>query len=403
MPGPDQLPQLDGFGITFPFPIRVAVCLVAGFWGFAVNLHVLKKANIDVPSLIRYPARTSSQRPHHIAAYRLAAFFSVPIATWYLIFLLATHRSRELVEQLDFIPLSVFVILLAILAWPYNRASRNGRIRLLKTLRRISIGGLAETQDGKFGDILLADALTSYSRVLGDLFVSFCMFFTYDISATSKPDRQCRKEFIVPLVVSLPSLIRFRQCLIEYIRARRATSPAERGRENQHLANALKYATALPMIWFAPKLRFYTPKDFHGYSEMTMWRLLFFFTFVNSAYTFWWDVVKDWDLTLFSPDRISKDYPYGLRRHRCFSSYRVYHYAIAVDLALRFTWLWRMFPGLGWLPETESGLFTLMMLEIFRRWMWVFFRIEAEWVRNTRGPVPDDVLLGDYNHKFDTD
>lgn len=156
----------------------------------------------------------------------------------------------------------------------------------------------------------------------------------------------------------------------------------------------------------------------------------FFFTFVNSAYTFWWDVVKDWDLTLFSPDRISKDYPYGLRRHRCFSSYRVYHYAIVVDLALRFTWLWRTFPGLGWLPETESGLFTLMMLEIFRRWMWVFFRIEAEWgkfftvpvlstvlvdvknefadmfcatVRNTRGPAPDDVLLGDYNHKFDTD
>ena len=28
--GPDQYAQLDGFGLTFPFPIRVAALLVAG-------------------------------------------------------------------------------------------------------------------------------------------------------------------------------------------------------------------------------------------------------------------------------------------------------------------------------------------------------------------------------------
>lgn len=28
--GPDQHAQLDGFGLTFPFPIRVAALLVAG-------------------------------------------------------------------------------------------------------------------------------------------------------------------------------------------------------------------------------------------------------------------------------------------------------------------------------------------------------------------------------------
>jgi hypothetical protein len=46
--------------------------------------------------------------------------------------------------------------------------SRNGRSRTLATLKRISIGGIAEAQDGKFGDVLLADALTSYAKVLGD-------------------------------------------------------------------------------------------------------------------------------------------------------------------------------------------------------------------------------------------
>lgn len=153
--------------------------------------------------------------------------------------------------------------------------------------------------------------------------------------------------------------------------------------------------------------------------------------------------MKDWDFTLFSPNRLDRDHPYGLRRHRNFSSDRLYHYVIIADLALRFSWLWRVIPGLAWLPETESGLFLLMFLEVARRWMWVFFRVEAEWskfylshlacnepsarqicpghygfdffgpiadhffscatVRNTQGPGPEDVLLGDFNHKFDAD
>jgi hypothetical protein len=229
----------------------------------------------DVPALVKYPGRTSSsQRPHHTAVYRLATFFTIPLTLWFVVFWLATRRSPELVERLDWIPQSVFIILLLILIWPFNRASRSGRIRFLLTLKRISIGGLAESQDGKFGDILLADALTSYARVLGDLYVSFCMFFTDGLAATSKPNRACGSDIVVPIIIAVPSLIRFRQCLIEYVRARRTTTRRETQKSNQHLANALKYATAFPVIWMASKMRNYNPLDFHGYSEMSMMRLL---------------------------------------------------------------------------------------------------------------------------------
>lgn len=190
-------------------------------------------------------------------------------------FWIATRRSTELVERLDFIPQSVFIVLLLILIWPFNRASRAGRIRFLLALKRVAIGGLAESQDGKFGDILLADALTSYARVLGDLYVSFCMFFTDGLAATSKPNRACGTDLVVPIIVAFPSAIRLRQCLTEYVRTRRAKS--RRGTTDggtQHLANALKYSTALPVIYLAAKLRNYNPLDFHGYSEMTIMRLL---------------------------------------------------------------------------------------------------------------------------------
>lgn len=66
-----------------------------------------------------------------------------------------------------------------------------------------------------------------------------------------------------------------------------------------------------------------------------------------------------------------------------------------------------------------------MFLEVARRWMWVFFRVETEWgeysffpysafvsvwlaaditsVRNNRGPAPDDILLGEFTGKKDQD
>lgn len=177
-------------------------------------------------------------------------------------------------ERLDFIPLSLFIVLLLVLICPLNRASRSGRIRFLLTLKRVAIGGLAESQDGKFGDILLADALTSYARVLADLYVSFCMFFTEGLAATSKPNRACGTDFIVPIIVAVPSAIRLRQCLTEYVRSRRTTSRREVSPGNQHLANALKYSTAFPVIWLAAKLRNYNPLDFHGFSETSSMRLL---------------------------------------------------------------------------------------------------------------------------------
>lgn len=95
-------------------------------------------------------------------------------------------------------------------------------------------------------------------------------------------------------------------------------------------------------------------------------------------YSFYWDVTKDWDLTLLTSSRTDPEHPYGLRRHRCFSD-RQYYVAILVDLGIRFAWLSRFVPGFLWLTETEGGIFTLMFLEVARRWMWIFLRVEAEW------------------------
>jgi hypothetical protein len=290
---------------------------------------------------------------------------------------------------------------------PLPFVSRNGRSRTLATLRRISIGGIAEAQDGKFGDILLADALTSYAKVLGDLFVSLCMFFSRGHSSTGPPNRNCGGAFWVPFIIAIPSLIRLRQCVTEYMRVQKANkrtghiSPAT-GWGGVHLANALKYSTAFPVIILSALQRSPDPSTF-GVSETTLFRMWLGAVVVNSGYSFYWDIARDWDLSLFSSpqERDSPEYPWGLRKHRWFHAKEFYYAAIVMDALLRCTWSLKLSPHLDHFNDLEGGIFTMEVLEVFRRWVWIFFRVETEWVRNHRGPAPDDILLGDVSNKYD--
>ncbi|KAK3942189.1 protein ERD1 1 [Diplogelasinospora grovesii] len=389
-------PELDSFSLTFPLPYRVAFIIILAVWGWGVNLHFLTRRGIDVPSLVRYPGRTSSsQLPHHLSTYRLAAFLSITSALSIVTFWLFSHRDPNLVIYYDWIPMTNLLVLAVLFALPLRglSVSHTGRSRLLWTLRRVSIGGLAEAKDGKFGDILLADVLTSYAKVMGDLFVCLCMFLTRNGSATDRPDRSCGGKVLVPLILAVPSAIRLRQCLIEFLRVRRAPSKST-GWGGQHLANAAKYSTAFPVIVLSALMRNL------GSDQGTttgLYRAWLVACMVNSFYSFYWDVAKDWDLTLFSDarERNAPDHPFGLRRRLLIHKPAVYYAVIVVDLLLRCTWSLKLSPHLDHITDFESSIFVIQFLEVFRRWMWIFFRVETEWIRNTStGPGLDGMLLG---------
>ncbi|KAJ9626564.1 protein-ER retention protein [Taxawa tesnikishii (nom. ined.)] len=185
----------------------------------------------------------------------------------------------------------------------------------------------------------------------------------------------------------------------------------------QHLANALKYSSAFPVIILSALQRGYDPAKI-GMSEAGLFRLWheelantegengrLLFVFLNSFYSFYWDVAKDWDLSLFSSSRERNDpeHPWGLRRNRYFHTHELYYAAIIVDLMLRCTWSFKLSPHLDHFNDLEGGIFLMELLEVLRRWIWIFFRVETEWVRNNRGPAVDDILLGDYAGKMDED
>ncbi|KAI9697599.1 MAG: protein-ER retention protein [Candelina mexicana] len=399
---PSVEPELDSFSLFLPLPYRVAIILVLGVWAWGLNLHYLYLIKIDVPALIRYPPRTSPTFPsHHLSTYRLATLLTIPLAVSLVIFWTVTHGQASLVLAWEILPASYLFLLVLCFFLPTQRLSRTGRYRFLSILKRVGVGGIAEAKDGKFGDVLVADVLTSYAKVFGDLFVSICMFFSGS-SSTGKPDRGCGGQYMVPLIISIPSLIRLRQCLIEYLRVRRDNRKAgglgASGWGGQHLANALKYSSAFPVVILSAMQRGYDPTKI-GISEKGLFRLWLLFVFLNSFYSFYWDVAKDWDLTLFSSaaERNNPEHPWGLRRHQHFHTKEMYYGVVIIDLMLRCTWSFKLSPHLDHFNDLEGGIFAMELLEVLRRWVWIFFRVEAEWVRNNRGPAPDDILLGEVN------
>lgn len=363
---------------------------LAAVWGWAINLHYLSSRTIDVPRLIRYPQRPSSQHlSHHESTYRLAAVLSGTFVLSIGIFWLFSQRDPSRVVSYDWMPMNYLVLLAVLFVLPMRSLSlsHTGRGRLLATLRRISVGGLAQASDGKFGDILLADVLTSYSKVVADLFVSICMMFFHGPtgSATDKPDRQCGGRVVVPLIMALPFLIRFRQCLIEFARVRSAPYKESVGWGGQHLANATKYATAFPVIILAAMQRNLPDTPENAAERTDLFRAWVVACVINSLYSFYWDVAKDWDLTLFSArdERAAPDRAYGLRRHLMIGSGpATYYVVIALDLVLRSTYVMKLSPGLDRISDFEGAIFLMEVLEVFRRWMWIFFRVETEWIRS---------------------
>ncbi|CEH15449.1 Predicted small molecule transporter [Ceraceosorus bombacis] len=135
----------------------------------------------------------------------------------------------------------------ALAVWPGEFAAKWTRVGFGRHLLHLLRPTLA--QGPTFPDVLLADILTSFAKVLGDVWLTACFLL---------PRRNHhewwngRGSLIVPCLATLPYLIRFRQCIAEYlVSAPVPGSNASSGKSMRPLANALKYASAFPVIWLS--------------------------------------------------------------------------------------------------------------------------------------------------------
>ncbi|WFD31793.1 protein-ER retention protein [Malassezia sp. CBS 17886] len=386
------------FSLLLPPAFRVLLMVALGLVGSAVDVQVLQGWGMNL-----WTSQGLAQLPSHHAPPSAAHAASSGAA---LLYLLAACYAGW-----------------AFVCWtPYwysvdtLHGVRTRGAQGWETLVRLCTPSLH--QPVLFCDVVAADILTSFAKVLGDVWQSLVVVYAtlegVVVNASFLWDAQM--SIVVPMLISAPYCIRLRQCLSEYL-----MTPAPT-RTRRPLYNALKYASAFPVIWMSALQRWtpHTPAmEAYGIFllprtlRQTLWLLAVLF---NTLFSFWWDVTNDWGLDLLQrpawetlrahhiPElhRRSDAHADGAeatastRHARRGSVLRgpekplplpavLYYAFILVNLVLRFTWSLKLSAHLQYLADWQRGLVLLEALEIVRRSVWVLLRVEWEYVRGGGG------------------
>ncbi|CAN1843815.1 SPX and EXS domain-containing protein 1 [Linum perenne] len=227
-----------------------------------------------------------------------------------------------------------------------------------------------------FSDFFVADILTSMSKVFSDMERSVCRMVHRQVATIAwfEADSICGSHSVaIPMVLVLPYLFRLFQCLRQYKDTREKTS----------LLNALKYSTAVPVI-FLSALKYHVFPDKWTNFYRPLW---LFSSVLNSLYSFYWDVTRDWDLSAFT--RIFKFNRPSVCSYIIHGRRWVYLWVIGSNLILRCTWTYKLSAHLR---HNYLTVFAITALEIFRRFQWVFFRVENEWNKMNAKSTPQLAL-----------
>ncbi|XP_055914256.1 xenotropic and polytropic retrovirus receptor 1 [Eupeodes corollae] len=220
-----------------------------------------------------------------------------------------------------------------------------------------------------FADFWLADQLNSIVPAFLDIPFALCFFRNNPNWEHAKDTASCIKDESVvrPIVAILPAWFRFAQCIRRY-RDTKESFP--------HLVNAAKYATSFFVVIFSYK--FQSTNDMYSSSKDNPWFYCWIgASIASSCYAYCWDIKFDWGLF----DAKAGDNKF-LREEIVYSSTWFYYFGILEDFVLRFGWTLSMsLIEYGYI-ESESMVTLLSPLEVFRRFMWNYFRLENEHLNN---------------------
>ena len=95
--------------------------------------------------------------------------------------------------------------------------------------------------------------------------------------------------------------------------------------------------------------------------------------FISGCYSSFWDIVMDWGFYHWN----NPDFP--LREQLAYKTKFFYHATIVLDIILRFLWVLSVSPEIMYnMIRPEFFALIIFTLEMFRRGLWNFIRVEYE-------------------------
>ena len=221
--------------------------------------------------------------------------------------------------------------------------------------------------DVEFVDVVFADALTSMSKMLADMQVILCgaaaLVYGSDIEV------YCAKGVVGPTLASLPYVIRGYQCWLTF----------DRKGDQRQLVNLGKYVSSLPVIWIsALKHDLAAPggveQDEHDRLLEVLW---VYVVVINTVYSALWDIFMDWGLGRPRAPQGQRQWLF-LRPRLWYRAPLLYYGIIVINAGLRACWSLKLSSHLQTQVSGVGFVFIFEVLEVLRRWMWIYLRVEWE-------------------------
>ncbi|KAF7695574.1 xenotropic and polytropic retrovirus receptor 1a isoform X1 [Silurus meridionalis] len=345
---------------------RGGFLLIQFLFLLGINTYGWRQAGVNHVLIFELNPRNNLSHQH---LFEIAGFLGV---LWCVSILLCLYADTTgLPMQAN--PLILYGIMFLFLINPFKTAYYKSRFWLLKLLFRVFTAPFHRVE---FADFWLADQLNSLVVMLMDLEYLVC-FYSVELQWAHvdgllpdySDDKKCNNYSygLRAIIQCLPAWFRFVQCLRRYRDTKRAFP---------HLVNAGKYSTTFFVVAFAAL--YSTHKDQNDADAEAFLYLLVLFSTISSLYTLIWDLKMDWGLF----DRNAGEHTF-LREEIVYPHKAYYYCAIIEDVILRFSWTLQIaLTNITNVSSADVVATVLAPLEVFRRFVWNFFRLENEHLNN---------------------
>lgn len=329
----------------------ILIIMFIALWG--VNVFIFEKLRFQYHHVL-------STKPQSVA---LPIYSAIVLGFIYSVLIISLVIGFSFSIEMSL--LSYYLFMLMILMIP-NIPGQDVR----SSLFRLSYQVFFPNTSVSFAEVVLADVLTSLSKVFKDIGFTIMMIYA-KLTKTNIIDHHESGMILIALLASLPFWLRIRQCSVQlwYAPDFNARIPIS--------LNTLKYVSGFPPIWIAAAASL-------GYFHPRLPQLTAVFATINSLFSYSWDLLMDWGMISFFR---GKNAAHRTPRRLIHAGFLLI--AASVNLILRFSWTANYFPIFAFL-HPASLIFLVEIAEVFRRWFWIIFRVEWEILAQTeRGLLKD--------------
>ncbi|XP_050373010.1 phosphate transporter PHO1 homolog 3-like [Argentina anserina] len=265
-------------------------------------------------------------------------------------------KTQDYKAITELLPLFLVLLVVVILLCPLNIVYRSSRYFLLVCFFH---GICAPLYKVTLPDFFLADQLTSQVEAIRSLQFYICYYGWGDYKHRNNT---CGSNVVFNtfsfIVACVPFWLRFLQCIRRLFEEKDA----------QQGYNGLKYF--LTVVAVGMRTAYSLNKDVN-------WKILAgIISIVSAGFCTYWDIVIDWGLL----QRNSRN---RWLRDKLLVPYKsVYFAAIVLNVLLRFAWLQTVLNFNVSFMHEQSMIAVVAILEIIRRGVWNFFRLENEHLNN---------------------